>query len=225
MIVKYNKQGKNGVNSIDIVYELGGKIRKKTMNENDQCWYIEIPSDEKKLIYKFVINNGIRINDSDADGYCKWIADEVWSYKICDGEKKRYKHPDLITYSMGPGIRYGQYNSNKKFTLGTDKKFSISIDLDNVIGIHSVTVVWYENGKNITHIEEKTIDGYENAFYKINAVFWINLPEQLTYDPLMSVEIYVDGNKIITDYFQGSQIREVRNIYGRNQSRFNNHAV
>lgn len=203
MRIEFNKNNYFKIYNIELCYVYGNKVKRIIMIEDINSWYAEVDLKDGEYLYKFIVNDGLKLNDCNAIQYKKWIADEVWSVmKVKDGEivVGKHKYIKLRKYSMSPGIRYGSYLSNRIYN-HLYSKFSISIELENVEDTHSVTAVWYRENGTIYHIEEKTIDIPEKKYiYGVNVVFWINIPNKINSNN-WTIEIYVDGEKHITDYF------------------------
>ena len=179
------------------------KVITKVMKKSDKNWIIDLDLEDGEYLYKLIINEGIRFNDINAYRYTKWKSDEIWSIlKIKNGSITYGSNKEICVenYSLTPGIRYGHYSSNRIFDQMLDRKFSISIELDKVTDTHSITAVWYREDGNVFHIEEKEICCPNKDYsYKINAVFWIDLPKTFFSNGNWTVEIYIDGKKTIKD--------------------------
>lgn len=195
----------DNIKNMSLCILIKNRVITKEMEKCGDNWFIELDLENGEYLYKFIINNGIRLNDNNAYNYTKWKSDEVWSIlKIQDGNiiYGSNREIKLERYSLSPGIRYGYYLSNRTFDLKLDRKFSISIELDKVTDTHSITAVWYREDGSIFHIEEKDVCGTkEDCIYQINVVFWIEFPTAILMSGNWTIEIYIDGKKLIKDYF------------------------
>lgn len=216
------------IEEISIVIAINNRVLTRKMLKTDNCWIIDMNIPDGEHMYKYIINESIRFNDKDAYKYVRWKDGEVWSVlKVESGQimQQNFRKPVITGYSMTPGVRYGQYNSNHLFNNTLDEKYSISIDVSEITGIHSITAIWYREDGSIYHIEEQVIDcPQENYIYTANTVFWINIPAIL-YDTgnNWTVEIYIDGALKIKDYFKNENKGDKRNV--RFNSFIKNNAV
>lgn len=216
MRIDFEKKNFANAHNITFCYVVNNRIKQIPMTEENQYWYVELALNDGIYLYKFIIDEGLKLNDCNAKEYIKWINDEIWSVlhvpynrncAICETEM------NIIGYSMTPGVRYGLFFSNHEFSLFRDKKYSISMEIDGVCGVHSVTAVWYREDKSIYHIEERNIEFNEiNKKIRINLVFWVNLPNCIDTKRNWEVEIFIDGKITIKDYFIGKKYEGVNRI-------------
>ena len=95
----------------------------------------------------------------------------------------------------------------KAVTYPRDSRCYVSFDLNNVCDVHSITALWYQPDGSLYHIEECTIDAYDNAYTNYAETFWVTL-SQSTHPfkfGIWMVEIYVDGEQKIREYFTVNQ--------------------
>ena len=216
----------NNIDSMMMFILVKNRMISNIMQKKGDAWIADVSLDDGEYIYKLMINEGLKINDINAYDYKKWRADEVWSVlKIQDGQVVKGNHTDISVsgYSMSPGIKCGQYLSNRCFSPKVDERYSISIDLEGLSHIHSVTAVWYREDGSIYHMGEKDIECPDGEYtYKANVVFWMDVPKEITNNNNWTVEIYVDGKKMITDYFRSGGINNVKfNSVIKNYTLFN----
>ena len=86
MEIVYKKEQATNVFQVELVYVINNKVKMAIMNEEDNCWKYDLNLTDGEYLYKFIINNGIRINDPNANKYVKWVNGETWSMlKIHNG--------------------------------------------------------------------------------------------------------------------------------------------
>lgn len=207
MELVYKKEQATNVFQVELVYIYNDKAKTIQMEDKEYYWqaYIQLPDGE--YLYKFILNNGIRINDPNAYGYAKWLNGETWSIlKIHNGIPitKEYPKTEFVNFRVHNGIMgYG----DRTIVYPRNTRCYISFDLKNVCGVHSIMSLWYQPDGSLYHIEESTIDADININSNYSETFWVNL-NQNTHPfkyGIWMVEIYVDGEQKIREYFRVNQ--------------------
>ena len=192
----------------ELVYAINNKVKMLQMEPCSVGWKINMDLPDGEYPYKFILNNGIRMNDPEAYEYINWLNGETWSVlKVVNGEiqKSGYMATKLNNCFMHNG---------KTLLYPRDRACHITFDLNDVKGVHSVTALWYQPDGSLYHIEEATIDAPDDAIYKYKESFWVNLKHDT--HPfscgIWMVEIFVDGDKKIREFFNVVRSSNLKSI-------------
>lgn len=165
MKVNFNYNYDNKHNNVRIIGSFNGYDSKNgVMQNNNNGWYYQIDLEDGIYYYKFVIDDLIRLNDPNSNQYIIDDNGEVWSIieiineEIYKGNKTIINH---YNYSISNRIveSFSFLNKQKTFSLKKDSKIVIAIELYNIVGVHSITALWYQPGMEIFHIEEQVLNG------------------------------------------------------------------
>lgn len=207
MEIVYKKEQATNVFQVELVYVINNKVKMAIMNEEEYGWKFDLNLPDGEYLYKCIINNGIRINDPNANKFVKWVNGETWSMlKIHNGNivPRMYPKTEFANFRVHNGTTG---LGCKSVTYPRDSRCYVSFELNNVCGVHSVTTLWYQPDGSLYHIEESTIDAGDNAYTNYAETFWVNL-NQITHPfkyGIWMVEIYVDGEQKIREYFTVNQ--------------------
>lgn len=175
------------------------------MNYNNNSWFRELNTNNKRVVYRYRINDGIiSMNDPDADYYIKDSSMVVWSvreFKDCKDEKKanlnikEYIITDRVMNSIS------KYYSKKQFVNNDIAKIAIGTKVENIKGIHSISVIWYQPDGRIYRLDERTIESEENVIAEV--WFWMNTNDMKGdfYKGIWTLEVFLDGRSVIKDNF------------------------
>lgn len=181
----------------ELVYAVNNKVKMLQMEPCNQGWKINLELPDGEYPYKFILNNGIRMNAPDAYEYINWLNGETWSVlKVVNGkiQKRKYNSVELNNFCVHNG---------KTLLYPRERACHVSFDLNDVRGVHSITALWYQPDGSLYHIEEATVDAPNNAIHKFKESFWIDLKQDthpFAYGIWM-VEVYVDGDKKVREFF------------------------
>ena len=138
--------------NVEVMYVINGRIKIIRMKPCSRGWKTDIELPDGEYQYKFILNNGIRMNDPNAYGYNVCLNDEVWSVlKIVNG--KIQKGNKII-----PKFNKFIINNGKMLLYPRNRACYVSFDLNDVCGVHSITALWYQPDGSLYHIEETTIE-------------------------------------------------------------------
>lgn len=171
MEIIYNRDLSTNVFMAELVYAVNNKVKMLLMEPCSQGWKANLELPDGEYPYKFILNNGIRMNDPDAYEYINWLNGETWSVlKVVNGEiqKKNYITAELNNFCVHNG---------KTLLYPRNRTCHISFDLNNVCGVHSITALWYQPDGSLYHIEEATVDASKQSAYKFKESFWIDLEQ------------------------------------------------
>lgn len=191
----------------EFIYVVNGKNKAIRMETCSQGWKTELELPDGEYYYKFILNNGIRMNDPNAYSYAVGLNDEVWSVlKVVNG--KNQKGNKII-----PKLNKFIINNGKKLLYPRNRACYVSFDLNGVCGVHSITALWYQPDGSLYHIEETTIETPINLLYTLKETFWVDFEKDThPFDfGTWMVEIYVDGVKSVREFFNVFSDEKIRN--------------
>lgn len=107
MKLVYRKEQATNVLQVELIYLYNDKVKTIQMKDMEYFWQTDIQLPDGEYLYKFILNNGIRINDPNAHRYAKWLNGETWSVlKIHDGIPitKEYQKTEFVNFRVHNGI-------------------------------------------------------------------------------------------------------------------------
>lgn len=198
----------NKVNQVEIIYRYFDEDRyyRSDMKFIDNVWQTELSFVKDKIFYKYIVNGVIRLNDSNADEYYSEDDNEVWSVADLHTDSGTNEH---ILYDLKCKIikaipeKDVMYQDCRIFTYGKDKIISTYVEVKNISGIHSITVIWHQPDGNIYKVEEAPIVVERSYVRDVNAGFWIKLDDMQGdfYENVWMVSVYLDGKHMTKEYF------------------------
>ena len=186
-------------------------------DEKEDCWIYNSSRVVKQ--YKFVINDIIRLNDPKA---CRYVLDEkgeVWSVPYTDKtDIKDYMIDNKKIVIDKHGIITKWQSSFKKsqllwsvLQLDTETEYiydkpiemEYMLILNHLSGIHSVTFMCYQPDGRLFHFEEialaQRLD--ESQIWEVSVNNRISKMEPKYALGKWQIQIYIDGEYRLTDYF------------------------
>lgn len=184
---------------------------KNFLHKEEDGWSTEIELPVDKYLYKFIIDDFIKLNDPLAYTYLVDEKGEAWSILTVQKEDM------LLSKSIDENIRLNNYiinnrmfeqmkyaQSKKEFSLKIDRKVVCTIEFQNIVGVHPITIIWYRPDMKIHHISEHILEIHDGE-YNIGAItwFWIDLTEPNREYPLggWTIRMFIDGAFSFQDYF------------------------
>ena len=91
--------------------------------------------------------------------------------------------------------------SKKNLNMQESKEVDVGIRFEDIEGVHTVTIIWYQPDGSVYHIDERTLE----AEYKVDAVvwFWLKFSDMKAEYCVgaWTVDVFIDGRKIVRDNF------------------------
>lgn len=179
------------------------------MKKNEEgIWWNEVELSSGEHLYKFIINDNIRMNDPIANLYALNKEGELMSLIIINENDERLYNNEQYTvhiekYNMLNQILEEDLQINKKyFNINIDEKVVTKFEFTNVTGVHAITVLWYKPDNTLHSFSENilfTPDGEEDK--PITMWFWIELNTEFLLMGMWSIKLFVDGEFILEDGF------------------------
>lgn len=157
---------------------------------------------EGKYTYKFMVNNTIRFNDPDADNYVLDENGEVWSECIVQDELEQSKKICSTTvkkYILSNRRILDKLISKREFFVSMDTHIYMSTEICMRKGIHSITEVWHRADGILYAVREHPVEMKNDGINK--KIFFISLNSKKIRLGIWRIDIYVDGKKMISEYF------------------------
>lgn len=164
----------------------------------ERCW--SCTCEQEIHMYKYVVNDIIRLNDPNATGYVFDQKYEVWS--VCD--KSKAIVPKLSEYGISSDKGKSISRVDKKASYIYDKPLDIYVGIktQSVIGLHSLTYICFQPDGRIYKIEECAI-GKNDVMEEYEVIFQnhiAHIPGRVA-EGMWAFQVYLDGHCIIKDYF------------------------
>ena len=188
---------------VEIVGEDGEKSY-VSLIENNEMWTGTIYTDCDELVYKFIVNGMVRINDSNATGYKIVNGNEVYSVmsnSTCDKEWPVMKEVVVSDRICGKIINCVK---KKNLNFKDNLKVAVGLQVQNLKNVHSITFIWHQPDGRIYRVEERALDVPDYVgVVSADVWFWINFCEingEFS-DGVWCIEAFVDGRRCAMDYF------------------------
>lgn len=188
---------------------------KGEMKKEGDKWVLECIAEPGQHFYKYLINDGIKLNDPLANLYLPDDHGELWSVLMISEEDVRlYNNAEYTVhieqYNISSNIHEGQVPNNKKdFNLFIDKKVVTRFEFTSVTGLHSVTAIWFNALGEVFETSENHLYTPEGDEDKPLVIwFWINLEDsKRTYHHgLWTMKLFIDGQFVLEDKFNIGRI-------------------
>ena len=157
---------------------------------------------EGRYIYKYIVNNTIRFNDPDAENYVMDAKGEVWSECVVRDGIEICKYTDfgkVKTYILSNRKFEDNLLPKKIFYFPTDTQICLNVEICLKKGIHSITEVWHRADGILYAVKEHPIPMENDGIGRIG--FGIFLHKNKIRLGIWRVDVYVDGEKVISEYF------------------------
>ncbi len=215
MIISYKEHKNFMVESISIVWK-NKVFPTRRMEKDNNMWIINETFPPGKYYYRFLINEGVYFNDPYANQYEIGEDGSLWSVLLIDNKGQRLYN--AIQYSIelercfmsNQITEYNDTNGKEKkiFNKLLDHMVSLRFDFINIIGIHSISLLWFNPYEEIFDISENILS-QEDVEYGNPISVWFNLDlrsmEYALIQGLWKVRLFINGEFIIDDYFQLGQ--------------------
>ena len=172
--------------------------------DDENNWWTEVDLLPGEHLYKFVINDIIRMNDPI---YEPNEEGELMSLILINEDNERLFNNEQYTvhiekYNMLNQILEEDIQINKKlFNINIDERVVTKFEFTNVTGIHSITVLWYRPDNTLNHFSENVLFTPESEEDKpIKMWFWMEVDEPIL-TGMWSIKLFVDGEFILEDTF------------------------
>ncbi|MGN0375273.1 MAG: hypothetical protein ACI4EN_07215 [Butyrivibrio sp.] len=205
-----SKNNMTNILSAELIYVFNRKVRTIAMEYCLTGWRISLDLPDGEYLYKFVFNDGIRMNDPEAYCYREWINGEVWSLlNIKDGKavSRRYDAVNIRNVIV-------HSKSGKLLQYPGDRRCYADFEINNVKGIHSLTILWYQPDGSLYHIEETTVRASGTGFSSFAETMWVELDmKSHSFDlGTWMVEVYADGIRQVREFFNVTDTRTVERV-------------
>ncbi len=179
------------------------------MKKENGVWYYEKDLKKGEYLYRFLINDSIKLNDSTANIYLINENEELWSaILIGDRDKRLFNNTqyrvNIENYQLDNKLNTKIFEESKKiYNIVTDKKAVAKFEFTEITGIHAVTLIWYNPWGNVVNISEGNIyKEIEDESDSATLCFWIDLSAQE--DLLLGrwkIKLFINGEFILEDIF------------------------
>ena len=193
------------VYSVEVeVLEENGDKNYVQLEMRDEKWVGYIQTDNNEVVYKFIVNGLVRINDSNATSYKVVNGEEVYSVMSDSAYTKEW--PVMKEVVVSDRICGKMINCIKKKNLNfkDSMKVAVGLQVQNLKNVHSVTFIWHQPDGRIYRVEERALDVPDYAgVVSADVWFWINFCEingEFS-DGVWCIEAFVDGRRCAMDYF------------------------
>lgn len=193
------------VYSVEVeVLEENGDKNYVQLEMRDEKWGGYIQTDNNEVVYKFIVNGLVRINDSNATSYKVVNGEEVYSVMSDSAYTKEW--PVMKEVVVSDRICGKMINCIKKKNLNfkDSMKVAVGLQVQNLKNVHSVTFIWHQPDGRIYRVEERALDVPDYVgVVSADVWFWINFCEingEFS-DGVWCIEAFVDGRRCAMDYF------------------------
>ena len=186
------------------VLEENGDKNYVQLEMRDEKWVGYIQTDNNEVVYKFIVNGLVRINDSNATSYKVVNGEEVYSVMSDSAYTKEW--PVMKEVVVSDRICGKMINCIKKKNLNfkDSMKVAVGLQVQNLKNVHSVTFIWHQPDGRIYRVEERALDVPDYVgVVSADVWFWINFCEingEFS-DGVWCIEAFVDGRRWAMDYF------------------------
>lgn len=213
MIYKFFQQLAE-IEKVELLYEANGCFGKRKMTVNDIGeWHCEINEDVS--MYKFVINNSIRMNDPTSAGYIEDYKGEIWSIPNGSGVLQNNDVRILlhcISNNMEQGVKLAVKKAEYQYIEPFSIFFGVSVFASK--HIHSITIICFQPDGKIYYLEEGKVTQFDVKAFLTDLIFeikinWVRFPYM---DGTWQIHAYLDGQHVIKDYFRLGRKKQNKKI-------------
>lgn len=160
-----------------------------------------IECNEQEIVYKFILNNILRVNDANAVAYGKDENGEVWS-KYINNSRRKQNEVRNFKYSVSNKKLKNCSKSVRTIIYPNESIVWLNVFLNLSNEIHSVTVIWYDVEGKISLAQEKAIDlSHRKCACNVKLNFCMNLDKSDVKEGIWKINLLIDGKVVIADYF------------------------
>ncbi|MCY1713415.1 hypothetical protein [Caproiciproducens galactitolivorans] len=198
------------VQNVSVILLIQGSEQIKPMQKSEDGWYTQLLLEPGDSMYKFLINNEIRLNDPSANVYMPDDSEELWSvividdlgFRLYNNEQYEVNVEDYSVTNIVTEIP--DVVNRKSFNLTMDKSVVTRFEFNHITGIHAITAVWFnprgevhESTENLLYADEK--DPESSVFMW----FWMQLNEADREYPegIWTMKLFVDGSYVLEDQY------------------------
>jgi len=200
------------ISKVSVITEFNEKIiEERIMKKYENKWITSFSLNPGEYLYKFLINDKIRLNDPFAKVYIPNKNGELFSYlKINKEGKQLYSskqyYVNVNDYLLSSVVTDRIINIKKNFNLNIDKKIVARFQFDIVTGIHTATVVWFNpKGEVFSWAEEKLFKSENCDTNPVILWFWFDLNNEIL-EGKWFLKLYIDGEYLLEDSFYISRM-------------------
>lgn len=182
-----------------------------TMSKQNNQWIYEVDLLPGEYLYRLLVNNTFELNDPSANLYMPDEQDRLWSMVMINQNEERLFNPNNSSVVIN---NYWMFNrmtdemptySKKQFNLLMDKQVAICFEYVEVIGINTVTIIWYDPIGQIIALDEQALFVDLDKPSEVHQ-HWHLLPFDIVQDPILlgtwHYKLFVNGQYILEDHFE-----------------------
>ncbi|WP_410496929.1 hypothetical protein QTL86_07915 [Cellulosilyticum sp. ST5] len=200
------------IQEIYIIGSLNGcQHNKDRLLKVGDTWCINLHLPDGIYFYKYVVNQYIKLNDPTSEKYALDEQNEMWSIvRIRDNQISNPVLKDtmhiqkyIITNRLWHDI--SENFTQKVINLKTDRKVCLGIKLQMQVGLHQITVLWYEPSMSLYHISEHTFYGETHRKEEFQTKwFCLDLSQKQREYPegVWIIRVFINGYYKLQDYFR-----------------------
>ena len=197
------------IRNVSVIGSFNGyDAAKGVLEKEGDVWFTYIALEPGEHYYKFLINNEILLNDPNANIYLPHAEDGLWSViKINEEGERLYNNEPYAVhiedYAVSGTITEEKININKKsFHLRMDKQLVVRLGFREIVGLHAVTVVWYDSRGAFYQMSEQKLYAAEQK-EMVFLWYWLDLTEfEKEYsEGLWTMKLFIDGSYVLEDKF------------------------
>ena len=200
------------ISKVSVITEFNEKIiEERIMKKFENKWITSFDLNPGEYLYKFLINDKIRLNDPFAKVYIPNKKGELLSYlKINEEGKRLYSskqyYVNVNDYLLSSVVTDRSIDIKKNFNLNIDKKIVARFQFDIVTGIHTATVVWFNpKGEVFSWVEEMLFKSEKCDINPVILWFWFDLNSEIL-EGKWFLKLYIDGEYLLEDSFYISRM-------------------
>lgn len=178
-----------------------------TLQKDTNVWCAILDILSRELVYKFLINHEIYLNDPYSNDYIIKNG-EVWSRRYTNHDITFTKTSSIglfdivVSNQMNSSVRASK--NHKRFYRRLDKRVNVGVEFYSITGIHELLVVWGSPDKRTYHMDYKVIEPQrEGESYGI--IVWFRMLLDEVEEQLLrgawTVRILIDGVLIGMEWF------------------------
>lgn len=163
MELSYQDPDGVSIETIQVIWD-DNVISPVSMILNNGIWRMQMESNEKKYLYRFLINNSISVNDPYANMYGSDCDGTLWSVYFENEENQRLYNStqyyleikELLLSDTVKDIIVPQ-RDNRFFPIA-DKMTAICVKISDGTGLHTLTMLFINPNHEIIDLAEQTVD-------------------------------------------------------------------
>lgn len=200
------------IHSIEIVGIKKNVLGTFILQKDTSVWFALLEILSSELVYKFLINREIYLNDPYSNDYIVKNG-EVWSRRYTDENMTFSRIPSIglfdivISNQMNCSVRASKMY--KRFYRGVDKSVNVGVEFYSINGVHELLMVWGSPDKRTYHMDYKVLEPQqEGEAYGI--IVWFRMLLDEVKEQLIrgdwTVRILLDGVLIGMEWFRVEEV-------------------